>query len=618
MIASACVTLAFVHCLIWWQLKAHYAHLLFAAFAAAVCVFSLFELSLLRAQTVEEFGALQRWIHVPVFVTLAASIWFLHYFFGSGRVWLAVLTTGMYALLLASNFAAPVSMNYLAIVALQPVELWGGVSAPVAVGIVNPWSRIEGLTLLLWAAYVSNASIGLWRRGEPVLRRRAVRVGGSLFLLVLIAAPMSQLIHEGILRLPYLMAWLILGPLLAMAYELGREVVRAVQLGQEVQRGQRQLLESEERLRLATEAANVGMWIWDIGEDDVWASSQCRALLGWATSEKVTFEGFIATLHAEDRETTRRAVEEAVAGKGTYETEFRTVVGEAGIRWFSARGQTEFAAAGGPLRMRGVVLDVTERKRAEKEAAERRNELAHLSRVAMLGELSGALAHELNQPLTAILSNAQAARRFLAQGPSAIEEVVEILGDIVEDDKRAGEVIRRLRALLRKEDPQFQLLDVNEVVLDVLRLMRSDLLNRSVRVRTDLEANLPRVKADVVQLQQVLLNLILNACDAMSGLQPGQRELTIRTESGQEDDVRVHVVDKGTGIPHSDLDAIFEPFVTTKASGMGLGLAVCRTLIKAHGGAITAANNDGRGASLCFTLPAKLDQSLIQRLPRTC
>ena len=248
-------------------------------------------------------------------------------------------------------------------------------------------------------------------------------------------------------------------------------------------------------------------------------------------------------------------------------------------------------------------VDITERKRAERELAIQRDELAHLSRVVMLAELSGSLAHELNQPLTAILSNAQAAVRFMAHTPPNLAEVSESLSNIVENDKRAGEVIRRLRAMLRKERADHRRLDLNDIVVDVLRIIRSDLLNRSVDVTSSFASGLPQVDGDPVQLQQVLLNLIMNAADAMSELPKG-REIKLATSLSEEGSVVVAVSDVGRGIPPDDLDHIFSPFITTKTSGMGLGLAVCSSIINAHHGHIWASNNKGRGATVQFSLPA--------------
>jgi C4-dicarboxylate-specific signal transduction histidine kinase len=221
----------------------------------------------------------------------------------------------------------------------------------------------------------------------------------------------------------------------------------------------------------------------------------------------------------------------------------------------------------------------------------------------MLAELSGSLAHELNQPMTAVLSNAQAALRFLAHSPPNLDEVRESLASIVENDKRAGEVIRRLRAMLRKEPAEYKRLDINDVVLDVLRIIRSDLLNRNVDMVMELAPALPQIEGDRVQLQQVLLNLVMNAADAMETVAKGReiRMETLLTDSG---DVQVSVVDAGCGIPADNLELIFSPFVTSKVSGMGLGLAVCTSIVQTHHGRIWATNNASRGATLHFSLPA--------------
>jgi C4-dicarboxylate-specific signal transduction histidine kinase len=244
-----------------------------------------------------------------------------------------------------------------------------------------------------------------------------------------------------------------------------------------------------------------------------------------------------------------------------------------------------------------VLLDVSDQKRAELQ----REELAHLSRVALLAELSGSLAHELNQPLTSILSNAQAAQRFMAHEPPNLAEVSISLVNIVDSDRRAGEVIRRLRAMLRKESPEFIQLDLNEVVKDVLRIIHSELLTRNVGIRLKLHPDLPRSEGDRVQLQQVLLNLIVNGSDAMRSSR--NRELSIATRAVAEG-VELTVSDQGTGIPQEDLERIFSPFVTTKQDGMGLGLAVCRTIIDSHNGRLWATNNDPQGACVHVWLPS--------------
>jgi len=222
----------------------------------------------------------------------------------------------------------------------------------------------------------------------------------------------------------------------------------------------------------------------------------------------------------------------------------------------------------------------------------------------MLGELSGSLAHELNQPLTAILSNAQAAQRFLDSEVVDLNEVRAILADIVEDDRRAGEVIRRLRLLLKKGEVQHAPVDLNETVGEVLKLVKSDLMNHGVNVESEFAFDLPMIHGDRVQLQQVLINLIMNGCDAMARAESRDRRLSLQTASANGDGVRVVVTDRGCGIPPDCVERIFEPFYTTKKQGMGLGLAVCRTIVAAHGGKLWAENNPDRGASFFMTIPS--------------
>ncbi len=256
------------------------------------------------------------------------------------------------------------------------------------------------------------------------------------------------------------------------------------------------------------------------------------------------------------------------------------------------------------VELQGIGRDITNLKVADMEVEERRKQVTHLTRVAILGELSGALAHELNQPLTAILSNAQAAQRLLARDPRDLAMVSDILDDIVTDDLRAGQVISRLRALLKKGEASFQPLDLNEVTTEVLKLARSELIERHVTVDNRLAPGLPTVLGDRVQLQQVMLNLLLNACEAMSTRSSAERTLTVATALDGDGHLLASIADRGNGIPPDAADRLFEPFFTTKPQGLGLGLSICRSIIAAHGGRLWADNNPDRGATFTLALPA--------------
>jgi PAS domain S-box-containing protein len=373
------------------------------------------------------------------------------------------------------------------------------------------------------------------------------------------------------------------------------------------------LHESEERMSLAAESVNLGVWEWDVVRDEIWMSVQCRTLLGIAANEEGTSARMLARIHPEDRDKIERTVREALREDRSFEAEYRLAPLNGREVWVALFGRVQHTASGTPSRMRGVCIDITARKQAEREAHQRRDELTHMSRVAMLGELSASTAHELNQPLTAILSNAQAALRFLDRDSADLGEVRDIIKDIVSDDQRAAEVIQRLRALFRRDVVRHESLDVNQVARDALRLAHGDLVTRDVSVTLDLAPDVPPVAGDRVQLQQVLLNLILNACDAIAHNAHGDRDVTVRTERADGAGVQISVRDRGNGIEASQLERVFEPFVTTKAHGVGLGLSISRSIVAAHGGRLWAENGDDRGA--CFRIELPPDGGQVRRPP---
>ena len=252
----------------------------------------------------------------------------------------------------------------------------------------------------------------------------------------------------------------------------------------------------------------------------------------------------------------------------------------------------------------GVFANALARRQVAHETRRLRQEMAHISRVTTVGVLTASLAHELNQPLTAILNNAQVAQRFLDADVLNVAELREILTDIVADDKRAADMIRRLRFLLKKGELDYVSLDVNDLVTEVARLARSDAALRHISLRLETARGLPRVRGDRVQLQQVVLNLVLNALDAMQEAGPDDRRLVIETEQ-EEDVVAVTVRDSGSGIEEKNADRIFDPLFTTKGEGLGMGLAIARTIVEAHGGRLTGANQEEGGATFRFTLPVE-------------
>jgi len=362
--------------------------------------------------------------------------------------------------------------------------------------------------------------------------------------------------------------------------------------------------QAEERFRLVVEAApNAMVMINGEGKIEL-ANAQTEAVFGYTRQELVGHpvellvpERF-RSQHPEYRRIYQANPTARAMGAG------RELFGRRkdGSEVLVEIGLNPIYASEGPFVLASII-DISQRREAELELARQRNELAHFSRVTLLGQLCGSLVHELNQPLTAILSNAQAAQRFLAKDLADAEELSDILCDIVAEDKLAAEVIRRLRVLLRKGEVQLEPIDINELVDTVLKLVQSDFLNQNVAVYTDLAPHLPLIHGDGVQLQQVLLNLAVNGCDAMAGVEAIERRLLVRTELVDGKNVRVSVADRGSGIPPEKMEHIFEPFFTTKTQGMGMGLAIGRTIISAHGGKLWATNNAKYGATFQFTLP---------------
>lgn len=361
--------------------------------------------------------------------------------------------------------------------------------------------------------------------------------------------------------------------------------------------------ENEQRMSLAVDAANFGIWIRDLARNEIWASDKWRELFGFAPSERLELDAILQRLHPDDREALQGVLAKALAGEGRYETEFRVMLPNGGIRWISSHGRVELDANGQPVRIRGASRDVTADKQAELDTQILRQQVAHVGRISMMGQLATALAHEINQPLGAILRNAEAAELFMQETSPDLDEIRAIVADIRQDDQRAGAVIDRMRGLLKRQTLDSRPLDVGELVGDVRALVRADAAARHVKLDVYVPGDLPPVRGDRVHLQQVLLNLVLNGMDAVNGTGGEEQRVSITALLDGAQAVEIAVSDTGTGIPADKLAHVFDPFFTTKPNGMGMGLPISRTIIEAHGGRFWAENNNSGGATFRFTLP---------------
>ena len=372
----------------------------------------------------------------------------------------------------------------------------------------------------------------------------------------------------------------------------------------ELMKKEEALHEFEERVILAAEAAHLGVWEMDPASKELWMSDSARTVFQFDSKTPLDHAAVQDRVHPEDRALRDSAVKHALEAGSGYEMEYRILLPDGTQRWIGARARWVAGDNRKGARLIGVSIDITPRKLAEAEALQQRDELSHLSRVALMGEMSASIAHELNQPLAGILSNAAAGQRFIDRGNVDQKEIHELLGDIISDGRRASGVVRGIRGMVKKEQVERRSVNLNKVVIDAVRMVSGDALLRSCQVETSLDANLRTVEADPVQLQQVLLNLVINAFDAMRDTPISKRKVVIVTHSNGDDTICMSVRDHGVGISAEMQDCLFNPFFTTKNDGLGMGLAIARSILESHGGTIAVKNADGGGARFEIVLPA--------------
>jgi C4-dicarboxylate-specific signal transduction histidine kinase len=370
----------------------------------------------------------------------------------------------------------------------------------------------------------------------------------------------------------------------------------------ERKRSDEQLRRSQEFLAEAQHLSGIGSFSWRVATDDIaWSEELCR-MFEFDPAMPVTLELIATRVHPDDMPLMHDMVSQARGDGSDFEYEHRLLMPDRSVKHLHMLAHAT-RDRDGQLEYIGAAQDVTDRRRSEEALSKARSDLAHVARVTSLGALTASIAHEVNQPLSGIITNAGTCLRMLAADPPNVDGARETARRTIRDGNRASDVITRLRALFTKKDATTESVDLNEATREVIALSSSDLQRSRVMLQSELADELPPVTGDRVQLQQVILNLLLNASDAMSGVADRPRQLVVRTERDDADRVRLTVQDVGVGFEPHGADRLFEAFYTTKRNGMGIGLSVSRSIIESHHGRLWGAPNDGPGATFSFSIP---------------
>ena len=367
------------------------------------------------------------------------------------------------------------------------------------------------------------------------------------------------------------------------------------------------LRQSEMYLAEAQRLSRTGSFGWRVASGELIWSEETFRIFGYDKARSINHATVLQRVHPDDRARVKQTIDRASRDGRDFEHGYRLLMPDGAVKHVHATAHAVTDASGG-VEFVGAVTDVTARKQAAIELHEAQTNLAHVARVTALGEMAASIAHEVNQPLAAVVTNAAACLRWLDREPANLTEARGTLQSIINDGNRAGEVIQRVRALVNKTTDR-KALHINEVVNEVMSLVQHELLSHRVALRLELAPALPPVLADRIQLQQVILNLVVNGIEAMQPVQDRPRELVIRTRQDEARQVLVTVSDCGVGVAAENADRLFDAFFTTKSSGMGMGLSICRSIVDAHGGRLSASGNVGPGATFQFTLPLLQEDS---------
>ncbi len=591
MVAGACGVLCFTHLLLWLREPRRRYFLLSAVMAFVSSVGALNEMRLMQTATIPEYVTLLRVGNVVVGVMLVAMAWFVRGYLRAGRRWLAAAITALWSVGLVFNIFSPASLTFAEITSLDPRLTFWGEEFYLAVGVAHPAKYLADLASLFIMIYVVDATLGAWRQGA---RRSALVVGGSITLFIVAAGIHTPLVDAGVVHTPPMISIAFLAIVLALSYQIADDASRTLLLA-------RRIRASEQRWRTLIE--NVQLVVLDVGPDGRvrGANPHFETLTGRTQTDVrgLPVEELVA---ADEALELRDRVCAADRRPPRPHSRWRLTTSDGGTRTLDWSSVRLFDAAGVYDGVLSIGADVTDEIATRHDLEQTRDRLDRVVRAGLLGELVSALSHELNQPLAAILSNAQTARLYLDREQPSVVEIQSIIDRIVRDDKRAADVIDRLRSLMTRGDIVAEELDLEMIVADVVALIRTQAEHLRVVLAIDLQPGLPKINAGRVEIQQVLLNLLVNALRSLERIAINGRRIEVAASvNGQR--IELTVSDNGPGIAADQISRLFEPFHGDRDGQLGMGLTISRRIVEAYGGTISGRNDEGGGAVFTVSLP---------------
>ena len=587
--AASCLTLAAIHGFVWMRRRTEWSSLMFCLMAIATAGMAACELRMMGIADVSQLGPTLQWYHFFRWLVTIALVGFIHFHLRAGRPWLELSVIGIRTAALLLNLFVSPNAFYSSIEGLNRVQFLGETVTMVE-GVPNPLMLLSQVSLLLIAAYLVDTTWKSYTVGE---HRRALSVGTTSVFFVLALSLQTMLVLWGVLDTPIMASLFFLGIVASMSIELSEDMLRSARLAEELQEREKDLRQ-ERRL---TEA------IFQDAPGPLFLALRDGTVLRSNLNPDPALEGpmKIQNLFPKEDQATLLAALEKTAREGSADFELEPVRGDSpgGLHFF----QTVRIELGDEPHFVGMGVDISERHALALELAGQKERLARMAQVASMSELSSSLAHEINQPLAIILSNSEAAQRLLERDAPDLGELRDILKDIVSADIRAAEVIRRLRAILKRGEPVLEPVQPVGMVDRALQILEQTLDSAGVQVSRRIPKRLPALLADRIPIEQVLINLIKNAIEAMADNGAKGKSLAISC-APEGNGIRFSVRDNGAGLPES-AERIFEAFHTTKPDGLGLGLKICNTIILAHGGRLWAENNKSRGATFHVHLPCQ-------------